>query len=84
MTARPVLLDLEEAQELELRVAECESETALRQYLAELIVLRQLLAATRSRSIGRIERALARLNRPSFIAQRAASEPPPLGSERLI
>ncbi len=87
MSARPVLLAEAEASERERMFAECESPTALRQYLAELIVLRGLLAATRARSIRRIEQALARLARPSFGAELAlarSSEPPAPGSERLL
>lgn len=87
MTARPVLLAETEEVELDRMRAECDSPTVLRQYLAELIVLRSLLAATRARSIRRIEQALARLARPSFAAELAlahSAEPPPLGSERLL
>lgn len=87
MSARPVLLAETEARELERMLAECESPVAMRQYLAELIVLRALLAATRARSIRRIEQALARLARPSFAAELAlahSAEPPQPGSERLL
>jgi hypothetical protein len=87
MSARPVLLTEDEAMELERMLAECESPLARRQYLVELIVLRALLAATRARSIRRIEQMLARLARPSFVAELAlagSDEPPLPGSERLL
>ncbi len=87
MSARPVLLAVDETQQLERMLVECKSPTAARQYLAELIVLRALLAATRARSIRRIEQTLARLARPSFAAELAlaqSDEPPLSGSERLL
>lgn len=96
MSARPVLLSADETLELDRLLGECtclelgDPELHTRQYLAELIVLRQLLAAARSRSIQRTERALARLNRTSmaieahFAGDERSNEPPPRGSARLL
>lgn len=78
MSARPVLLTDDEHQELDRRLTECASEIALRQYLAQCIVLEQLVAAVKARSIKRIEATLRRLQRPSLTVERAiAAEPPP-------
>ncbi len=87
MSARPVLLTDDEHQELDRRLTECASETALRQYLAQSIVLEQLLAAVKARSMKRTEATLRRLIRPSLTVERAASaahEPPPIGEDRLL
>ena len=88
MSGRPVLLTAAEAEERARMAQECGSAIALEQYLAELIVLRQLLAAARARSLRRIEHTLLRLSRPSLETERAlaqaSSEAPAAGSERLL
>lgn len=88
MSGRPVLLNQDEAQELERMIFECDaSPTAVRQYLAELIVHRTLFDACRKHSWPRIEGALRRLLRPSlaaYLPPEPAGEPPQLGSKRLI
>ena len=87
MSARPVLLTDDEHQELDRRLTECASETALRQYLAQQIVLEQLVAAVKARSLKRIEATLRRLTRPSLTVERqtqASHEPPPIGEARLL
>lgn len=93
MTARPVTLTPAETEEHERLVIESASETALRQYMAELIVLRELFVAAKSHNYSRVERTLARLARPSLAFERdiidAAGEselspPLPGASERLL
>lgn len=94
MSARAVLLTAAEAAERERMAHECASDTAMRQYLAELIVLRELLLAAKAHSYRRIERTLVRLNRPSLALERNAATagdmhdagPPPErgSSERLL